>query len=413
MRAPDKSAKHRPGENTMRGGTGEPLSDKRSLRLVIDLMAIPGLSGEEQQVADFIQQTLVDAGADPNHIRTDSANRRTLLDGQLGNLIYKMPATTRGPRRMFSAHMDTVPICAGCRPVREGQFIRSADPSTGLGADDRAGVAVTLSTALALLENPVPHPSLTFCWFVQEEIGLQGARCLSKSALGRPQLAFNWDGGNPYKLTIGATGGYRMEIEVRGIASHAGGAPEWGVSAIAIAGIAIAELTRNGWHGQIVKGRKCGTSNIGVIRGGNATNVVADQVNLRAEARSHDAKFRERIVAEIEKAFRKAVREVKNVAGKTGSVVFDGTLDYEAFQLNADDEVVETAARAVTAVGGQFLHYVANGGVDANWTNRHGIPTVTLGCGQVLPHMTTEALDIEQFHQAIRVAYQLATCPTE
>ena len=62
----------------MRGGTGEPLSDKRSLRLVIDLMAIPGLSGEEQQVADFIQQTLVDAGADPNHIRTDSANRRTL-----------------------------------------------------------------------------------------------------------------------------------------------------------------------------------------------------------------------------------------------------------------------------------------------------------------------------------------------
>lgn len=393
----------------MRNGMVGPLSNQRSLELVIELMAIPGLSGEEQQVADFIQQKLVAAGADPNHIRTDSANRRTLLDGQLGNLIYKMPATRRGSRRMFSAHMDTVPICAGCRPVRDGQFIRSAKPHTGLGADDRAGVAVTLSTALALLENPVPHPSFTFCWFVQEEIGLQGARCLTKSALGRPEMAFNWDGGNPYKLTIGATGGYRMEIEVRGIASHAGGAPEWGVSAIAIASIAIADLTRNGWHGRIEKGRKCGTSNVGVIRGGNATNVVADQVNLRAEARSHDRKFRERIVAEIEKAFRRAASEVQNVAGKTGSVDFQGALDYEAFKLSKNDEVVQTAARAVTAVGGEFVHFVANGGVDANWTNRHGIPTVTLGCGQVLPHMTAEALDIEQFHQAIQVAYELAT----
>jgi tripeptide aminopeptidase len=401
----------------------------------MELMAIRGGSGQEQEVAEYVREKLVDAGADPEHIRTDSANRRTLLKGQIGNLIYKKPGVTasnskasnskasnskasnskasnsktQGPRRMLSAHLDTVPICIGSRPVREGEFVRSADPTTGLGADDRAGVAVILSTALALLESGAPHPPLTFCWFVQEEIGLQGARCLSLSALGRPKLAFNWDGGNPYKLTIGGTSGYRMNIEVAGVASHAGGAPEWGVSAISIASIAIADLTRNGWHGSIVKGKKFGTSNVGVIHGGDATNVVTDKVNLRVEARSHDAKFRDRIVREIEKAFEKAALEVKNVAGKTGSVMFDGNLDYEAFRLKKSDEVVQIAERAITAHGGEFEHFISNGGVDANWTNRHGIPTVTLGCGQVLPHMTCEALDIRQFQQAIRVAFELAT----
>ena len=314
---------------------------------------------------------------------------------------------------MMSAHLDTVPICIGSQPVRDGQFIRSADPKTGLGADDRAGVAVILGTALALLDNSVPHPPLTFCWFVQEEIGLHGARCLSKTALGHPKLAFNWDGGNPFKLTIGATGGYRMGIGVGGVASHAGGAPEWGVSAIAIAGIAIADLVREGWHGAIVKGKKRGTSNVGVIRGGDATNVVTDTVHLRVEARSHDAKFREKIVAQIEKAFCKAALEVKNVAGKTGTVQFSGNLDYEAFKLDPRDEVVQIAKSAVEAVGGEAINFVANGGVDANWTNRHGIPTVTLGCGQVLPHMTSEALDIDQFNQAFQVAYRLAISPLD
>ncbi len=88
-----------------------------------------------------------------------------------------------------------------------------------------------------------------------------------------------------------------MEIEVTGIPSHAGVAPEQGVSAISIASLAIADLTRNGWHGLVVKGKHRGTSNIGVINGWvKATNVVTEQVTLRAEARSHEPAFRERII---------------------------------------------------------------------------------------------------------------------
>ena len=96
-----------------------------------------------------------------------------------------------------------------------------------------------LNSALEILMRGLPHPPLTFCWFVQEEVGLHGSRQVKKSMLGKPRLAFNWDGGSPYKLTIGATGSYRLAIEVEGLAAHAGMAPESGVSAIAIASLAI------------------------------------------------------------------------------------------------------------------------------------------------------------------------------
>ncbi len=386
----------------------EPDLDK-ALDLVMRLMAIPGKSGEEGAVAEFIQAALRRAGAPASALKSDTVHRRTPIRGQTGNLVLRLPGTQRAPRRLLTAHMDTVPICVGCKPVRNGELVTSANPTTGLGADDRAGVATVLTAALEVLRRKLPHPPLTFCWFVQEETGLHGARLVKKSQLGNPRLAFNWDGGSPTKLTIGATGGYRMQIQINGIASHAGGAPEWGVSAITIASLAIAELHKSGWHGDVRKGKKFGTSNVGVIQGGDATNVVTDRVTVRAEARSHDPVFRKRILAEVERAFQRAAREVKNAGGARGSVEINSGLDYESFKLADDEPCVLAAEAAVRAVGGEPERAIANGGVDANWLTAHGIPSVTLGCGQLNVHTVNEALDVQPFETACRIALRLAT----
>ncbi len=395
--------------------TRSPAADPRqpasadAVDTVMQLMAIPGRSGEEGEVASFVRRRLLAVGVPPERLRFDTAQLRTPHRGETGNLILKLPGTKRGPRRMLSAHLDTVPICVGARPRRQGGLVRSADPDTGLGADDRAGVAVLLCTAEELFRRHLPHPPLTFCWFVQEEVGLHGSRCVNKGMLGRPKLAFNWDGGAPTKLTIGATGGYRMAVEIHGIASHAGGAPEWGVSAITIASLAIADLHRRGWLGDIRRGRRHGTSNVGVIQGGDATNVVTDRVVLKAEARSHDTEFRQQIINAIEAAFQEAATRVKNVAGSHGSVKIDGRLDYEAFRLPEDHPCVRVAAEAVRAAGMTPELAIANGGLDANWLVHHGIPAVSLGCGQLNQHMKTEALDIAAFQDACRIALQIAT----
>jgi len=381
----------------------------RAVDLVMELMAIPGASGNETAVANCIKKKLTAAGIPASAIRHDNAHKKTPFAGEIGNLIVQLPGTIKAPRRLLMAHMDTVPICVGSKPKRAGGFVRSADPKTGLGADDRAGVAVVLWSVLEIVSRGLPHPPLTLLWAVQEEVGLQGARCLQTSLLGKPKLAFNFDGGTAEKLTIGATGGYRMQIDVTGLAAHAGGAPEQGISAIAIASLAIANLVENGWHGLIEKNGRQGTSNVGVIHGGAATNVVTDHVVLKAEARSHDPAFRKVIVKEIEKAFRDAVGKVRSADGKTGSVCFAGHNDYKAFRLPDNDPSLLAAEDAVRAVGLTPLRAISNGGLDANWMTAHGIPTVTLGCGQMHIHTTSERLDLAAFENACQIGLRLAT----
>ncbi|MES1213857.1 MAG: M20/M25/M40 family metallo-hydrolase [Singulisphaera sp.] len=376
---------------------------------VLALMAIPGRSGEEGRVRDFIVDQLRAAGAPASAVRSDQAHRHTPLKGEVGNLVLRLPGTVRGPRRLLMAHMDTVPLCAGSKPVVKGERVHSAARQTGLGADDRAGCAVILSAACEILRRKLPHPPLAFLWAVQEEVGLFGARHANLALLGQPKLAFNWDGGPAEKLTVGATGAYRLEVTIEGLASHAGGAPEQGVSAITIAGLAIADLQQGGWLGDVRKGASRGTSNIGVIQGGAATNVVTDRVELKAEARSHDPAFRRVIRDAIIAAFEKAAGEVRSVTGAKGKASCESRQDYESFRLPEDDPSVQAAARAVTATGGKPFQFVSNGGLDANWLTARGIPTVTLGCGQVNAHMVTEQLDLPEFRRACRIAMRLAT----
>lgn len=385
------------------------VTDAKAVQLLVKLLEIPGGSGKEQGVVDFLRKELLAAGAPASALKTDEAHRRSVLKGEVGNLVLRLPGTTRGPRRLLMAHMDTVPICVGTRPVRRGNRIVAGDRDKALGGDDRSGVAVLLTTALAIFQQDLPHPPLTFLWTVQEEAGLHGARHLQLGLLGKPKLAFNFDGGASNRLTLGATGAYRIHIEVRGKASHAGAHPEEGVSAIAIASLAVADLVEHGWHGLVLKGGHRGTTNVGVVEGGAATNVVCDLVRLRVEARAHDKTFRQRLVAEIEKAFTKAAQQVRASDGTCGSVKCSGRLNYEAFALSRTDPSVAAAASAVAAEGAEVDYAIANGGLDANWLTAHGIPTVTLGCGQNNIHMTSEWLDLPDFHRARRIALRLAT----
>jgi len=385
-----------------------PEADRRAaVRLAMELMAIPGLSGQEGPVADGIIARLRKAGLGAGAIQRDSAHRKSPIGGDAGNLIVKLPGTVRRPRRLFSAHMDTVSICAGSRPVLRNGRIVPAARRTGVGGDDRAGCAAILSAALTILRRRLPHPPLTFLWTVQEEAGLHGSRFVAVSKLGRPAMGFNYDGSD--SLTVGATGAYRMAITIEGIASHAGVRPAAGVSAITIASLATADLHRNGWLGAVRKGRKSGTGNVGVIRAGEATNVVTPRAEVRAEVRSHDPAFRKRMLRGYRDAFRRAARAVRSTSGRCGKVSFEHRLDYESFRLPASEPAVVAALEAVRAAGAPDERKISNGGLDANWLCLHGIPTVTLGAGNRNPHTVDEFVDVEAFLQGCEVALRLAT----
>ncbi|MAT14191.1 MAG: peptidase M20 [Planctomyces sp.] len=379
------------------------------IKLLIELMSIPGKSREESLIASFIKEKLLAAGLPEKQIAHDNAHKKTVPQGEVGNLIVKLPGTRKGPRRLLMAHMDTVPLVVGCKPKIDGDYIRSADPTTALGADNRSGCAVLLNTLLTILREDLPHPPLTFLWPVQEEIGLRGIRQLDTRKLGKPELCFNWDGRDPNLLIKGATGDIAMTIEIEGIASHAGVHPEEGVNALVVASRALAELHDNGWHGLIEKGKDRGTSNAGIVNGGNATNVVMSHLTLHAEARSHNPKFRQKIVDQWKKTFEKSARSTKNVDGQTAKLKFESYLKYESFELKESEPTLLAAKAAIEKLGMSPLATIANGGLDANWLTEFGFPAVTLGAGQMNPHTVREQLHIPSFLKGCEVGRLLAT----
>lgn len=122
------------------------------------MMAIPGKSCQEKQVVEFITQQLTEAGISASEIKTDATWRHSPAGGEVGNLIVKLKGTVRGPRRLLMAHIDTVPLCVGSRPIRRGDVIVARDSQTALGADNRGGASVVLTAILEILKQGLNYP---------------------------------------------------------------------------------------------------------------------------------------------------------------------------------------------------------------------------------------------------------------
>lgn len=382
----------------------------RALTHLLDLLAIEGLSGHEKTVAAAVRAKLLAAGCQPAWIRHDRVHER--LEGfETGNLIVRLPAhewTGGKGVRLFMGHLDTVPLCRGAVAVRRGKRITS-DGETALGGDNRTACAALVTLAETLLRDRLPHPPLTLIFTVGEEIGLLGARHVDLDDLGRPEMGFNIDGGNPGEITIGAIGADRWEAHVGGKSAHAGVAPERGISAALIASRAITEVARRGYFGKVKKGRNEGTSNVGVLRGGEATNQVTDHVFVRGESRSHRPRFIDEITLAYRVAFENAARSVKDDAGRCGSVEFRAERDYDSFLMTEDSPPVALAMRAAGRLRLDPRTRVANGGLDANYMNAKGVPTVTLGAGQHSPHTVDEYIELSEFWNGCKLLVAIAT----
>jgi tripeptide aminopeptidase len=377
-------------------------------------LSIEGVTGQEREIAMAIREDLIAVGVPEEAIRFDSVAERIPLPTQTGNLIVDLPGTRPGPRLLFSTHLDTVPLCAGAKPRREGDRIVS-DGTTALGGDNRTGCALLVVLVETLLKNDLPHPPMTLLFTVREESGLHGARELDPADLSGAAMCFNVDGRLASELIVGAVGQENWEVAITGKASHAGVAPEKGISATMVGAIGLAEAKRAGWFGKIVKPDGHGTSNVGIFGGrdgaaaGDATNVVTDYAWLRGEARSPSEEFTASITAGLRSAFETAQAQVTDANGETAVVEFTNVKAYPPFNLDENSDAVRRAAKAVEAIGLKPVFIFSNGGLDANWLDKHGVPTVTIGAGQYEIHTIKEYVDLPEYAQGCRLAIELAT----
>jgi tripeptide aminopeptidase len=384
-----------------------------AVRDLLALLAIPGPPAEEAAVAEHLRRALLAAGVGADCITTDEAQRQSEYGGNTGNLIVRLDGHRDGPRRMFSAHMDTVPGAVGAIPRLDEAGGRIVNDALGkaLGGDNRTGCAVLLHVARTLCQRRGDHPPTTLVFFVQEEVGLVGSRGLDVARLGEPKptMAFNLDIDDADEFIIAVIGTERFTIDIEGVAAHSGINPADGVSAAMIAAATLTELAQGGWHGVIAKPEGRGTANVGILGGGTGSNVVMPALHILAEARSYDVTFRKRIIRVWQEAFTRATAACRNRTGVAGRVRFGPGPTYEAFALDADAPVVQTALAAARRCGLSPRCVSNDGGMDANWIVAHGIPTVTIGCGQRHIHMPAEEVDLRQFTLACQLAVELAT----
>ena len=394
-----------------------PVDTKAATDRLMRFLAIEGVTGKEAAIGRELVAALKEVGVPTEAIHLDDANTRIPVPTETGNLIVDLPgrgALHNQPRILFMTHMDTVPLCAGAKPKLAGRKIVN-QAKTALGGDNRCGCGVLVTLAAELAKTNADHPPITLLFCVREESGLWGARHVKTGELGSPVMAFNYDGGSASNVVIGAVGADRWQVEIFGRASHAGVAPERGISSTMILALALAEVKAKGWFGKVVKGKKQGTSNVGPVTGGegrpagDATNVVTDYVDVCGECRSHDRTFFKEITKAYKTAFTNAAKKVKSSEGKSGRIKFKAETDYYPFRQKETLPVVKRAVAAVSAVGGKPVIRSANGGLDANWMVRHDVPTVTFGVGQNEPHTTDEWINLDEYDRACAIALELAT----
>jgi len=386
----------------------------KNIAKVIELMKIPGKSGEESRIDNHLIQHLRDIGVPADSIVHDTAHEYSEIGGELGNMIVRFPGREGEPCRMLSTHLDTVPGAVGSKPVLKGDKVVNSAPGKALGADARAGVAILLAAAQALIDRKGDHPPCVLTFFVQEEIGLVGSKHLNADLLGepRPVMCFNFDGGETELLANAVVGTERIHINLTGVAAHTGHA-EQGISCAVIFAEAVAELQKAGWIG-IVEKNDWASSNIGIVNGGTGSNVTMPNLYALGECRSYDLGLREQILSAWRQAFSNAVDRANAAAAKRGvndraDVTFTKGPEYKPYRLPENAPVVQTALRAIRKVGRQPELFNHNGGQDTCNLVSKGIPAVGMGMGDNAAHSVDEWLDVPQFLDACRIAVLLAT----
>ena len=212
------------------------------------LIEIPSISGDEKAVAEFLADYLSDIGF--------TVELQTAADRRPN--VYARHGT---PDVVLSSHTDTVPPYVEWREDEQTIY--------GRGACDAKGViAAMVKAAESLLAANVSDFGLLFV--VGEEAGSVGAQAANLIP-NRSRYLIN---GEPTesKLALGSKGALRVALKATGRAAHSA-YPHMGESAIDKLLDILADLRRMELPIDATLGPS--TLNIGLIKGGVATNVIA------------------------------------------------------------------------------------------------------------------------------------------
>ena len=359
------------------------INKQRLVNTFIKLVKIDSLSLREKKVVAYLKNEL-------KKLRLKSYYAGEVEGGNVQNLVVDIPG--RGPRVLLNAHVDTVSPGIGIRPVEKKGYLLPSG-KTILGGDNKAGVAAILEIIRLIQAKKITHPPLRVIFTVAEEIGLLGAVAIPRKLLSA-HYGIVLDGGDINEIINRAPTQYSLSATVFGRAAHAGIHPEQGVNAIQAASRAIAKMRLGRIDSET-------TANIGVIKGGRATNIIPDKVELKGEARSHNLDKLRRQVDQMERVL------VSTCAKFGAKASVEIRQAYTAFEVDKNSTLVKLAAAAVKSAGVKPVVKKTGGGSDANVFNASGIQTIIMGVGADQVHTLGERIAITDLIKGTQIIINL------
>lgn len=348
--------------------------EKFVVNTFLDLVKIDSPSGYENNIREYLSKRLALLGSYPE------------IDNR-GNLFGKIDGV--GEPSLLCAHMDTVEPGRGVNPVMSGDVIKSKG-KTILGADNKVAVAAILE-ALNFVDVS-KRRALEIIFSVCEETN-GGINKFNFDKL-KSKSGIVADSSNPVgTIILSAPWIEELKIEVLGLAAHAG-RPENGINALTVVTKAMNQLK---W-GRVDDET---TSNIGLIRGGQATNTIPDRILLEGEVRSFSKMKLERNIKKINKVFS---YETQNMKAK---LIFKSELYCPGYNHSTAD--VAEIVRAINKTGIRPRFDTTFGGSDANTFNLNGIKVVNIGDGTMNTHTVNESISVKDLVNLTKVIINYIT----
>ncbi len=305
-----------------------------------------------------------------------------------------------GPRIVLIGHIDTVfpEGEAERRPFGISQRGRTRI-ATGPGVlDMKSGVLIGMYALRLLIEGrEANYASATFICNSDEEIGSPSSRPLIQQLARQADAVLVLEPGRTQETVVSSRKGCgQYRVEVHGVPAHAGVEPDRGRNA-------IFELSYQVQKMQELNGTIPGaTLSVGIIRGGERTNVVPDYAYFDMDVRATDQ-------ASLE-ALEVAMRQVTDQHKLPDThITLSGSMLCQPFERNKRNaHLVELAKAAGSELGLKIQDAGSGGASDANTTSAMGVPTLDgLGAGGGLAHNPGEFIELDYLPMRVALVMRL------
>ena len=366
------------------------INNQRLINEFLELVQIDSPSSKEGKIAEVLVEKLKEIGLE---VVIDGAGVKA--GGETGNVIATLKGNREGKTLLFTSHMDTVSPGIGVKPIiDEANGIIKSDGTTVLGSDDKAGIAAILEALRTVKENDIQHADIQVVFSIWEEGGLYGAKYLDYSKVNADYAFVLDSGGAPGEIIIQAPAQDAIKVKIIGKPAHAGLEPENGVSSVMVAARAIENMN-------LLRIDEETTANIGIVKGGEATNIVMPELEIIAEARSLDEGKLDAQTSHIIEAFEKAAKEFG------AEIEVETSRMYSPLNIDENDDIVEFTKKAFANLNIEGKTASTGGGSDTNVLNKNGVKAVNLGIGMKKAHTLEEYIAIEDLINSAKTVIEI------